>query len=58
MMKMTFREWMESVDRETQAIGGVSVDALADQPFRDWYDYEMGEVEAAETALKNEGFPF
>lgn len=58
MMKMTFREWMESVDRETQAIGGVSVHDLADQPFRDWYDDEMGEVEAAETALENEGFPF
>lgn len=55
---MTFRQWMQEVDREVQAIAFLSVHDLADQPFRDWYDDGVEPLEAAEMTLEDEGFPF
>lgn len=55
---MSFREWMKQVNQEVIRIAGVSVQDLADQPFRDWYESEITPHEAAIELLVEEGFPF
>ncbi len=53
---MTFKEWMELVDKALEAICGLSSLDLADQTFYDWFESEMSPKEAAQETLKNEGF--
>jgi len=58
MENMTFRQWMQAVDRQVQAIAFLSVHDLADQPFHDWYNDGVEPEEAAQMTLEDEGFPF
>lgn len=52
---MTFEQWMKAVDREVEAIIGLSVHDLADADFRSWFEDEMEPEEAAAYLLEAEG---
>lgn len=58
MENMTFRQWMQAVNRQVEAISFLGVEDLADQPFRDWYDDGVEPEEAAQMTLEDNGFPF
>lgn len=47
-----FEAWMRDVDEYVQALIGLSVYDLPDQPYRDWFEDEMDEKEAAELAIE------
>ncbi len=51
-----FITWMHEVDNEVDAIVGMSVHDLPDQPFRDWFDAGMEPDEAAADALEDAGW--
>lgn len=53
---LTYEEWMEEVNKEVEAIAGVSVHDLPDFPSRDWYEAEVDPVEAAEDVLADAGW--
>lgn len=51
-----FDAWMRKVDAKVDALAGLSVHDLADQPFFDWFDADMSPATAARKALKAEGW--
>ena len=52
----SYDEWLWLVDQEVQSIAGCSVHDLADASLRSWFDSGMTHKEAAEMALKYDGF--
>lgn len=53
---MSFKKWMQQVDRYIAWLVGLGADDLADQCWRDWYDDGASPREAATEALANEGY--
>lgn len=53
---MTFEQWMEAVDRETQKRSPVSIHDLPDQPFWDQWNDGTTPAEMAEMALEDAGW--
>lgn len=54
---MTFEHWMTAVNKQVEIMAMVSVDDLADQPFRDWFNDGISAREAAEMTLEDNGYP-
>jgi hypothetical protein len=54
---LTLAQWMKAVDRGVMARASVSVHDLADCTFWDWWHDDMDPDEAAQEALRNDGFP-
>ncbi|AGR46505.1 hypothetical protein ODIN_91 [Mycobacterium phage Odin] len=52
---MTFKQWINAVDRILWAKIGLAHDDIADQTWHDWFDSEMSPREAVREALTNEG---
>ena len=50
-----FDQWMKDVDKEVEAICGLSYNDLPDQTYRDWFDCDIPAEEAARMALESEG---
>ena len=51
-----FDIWMDRVDRNVQAISGVSVWDLPDCPFADWHEAGLSPYTAATAALEDAGY--
>lgn len=54
----SFEDWMRQVDREMIRVSGIGHMDIGDQLWHDWYDDGISPKEAAEDALRSEGFPF
>lgn len=54
----SFEDWMRQVDRAMIRISGIGYMDIGDQLWHDWYDDGVSPKEAAEDALRSEGFPF
>ncbi len=51
-----FTTWIQKVDDEVNAVVGLSVHDLRDQPFRAWFNADMDPAEAAEETLADAGW--
>lgn len=54
--KMSFKEWMQQVDRHLAGLVGLAADDLPDVCWRDWFDDETPAEEAALDALAYAGY--
>ena len=54
--KLTFKAWMDEVNRKVIAKCGLSASDLDDCTYKDWYSEGKSPAAAASKALKNSGY--
>ena len=57
MIAKTFSNWMQSVNREIEAISGLGCNDLPDVCYRDMYDDDTMPREAALEVLESADYP-
>jgi len=53
---MTFNDWFREVDEDIRHFTGMGNECVHKERWHDWYDEGYSPLQAAETALMNEGF--
>jgi len=53
---MTFSDWFQEVDEDIRRLTGIGTEGVHVERWHDWYDEGYSPLQAAETALMNEGF--
>lgn len=52
-----FAEWLRKVTQLVEAVSGLSIFDLPDQPYGVWYETETSPARAARAALLASGYP-